>query len=122
MFKSTLKTGLSLAVAAIVAGGWLFQAQAAGADSQAMVQQNQTCTGVVVDEAGVPVIGAAVLIKGTLKGTSTDVDGHLSKEPSRERPQMSMDISRFPKPRLAMSLKCPLSVIFRPRSHGTAVH
>ena len=78
MFKSTLKTGLSLAVAAIVAGGWLFQAQASGADSQAMVQQNQTCSGVVVDEAGVPVIGAAVLIKGTLKGTSTDVDGHFT--------------------------------------------
>ena len=105
MFKSTLKTGLSLAVAAIVAGGWLFQAQASAADSQAMVQQNQTCSGVVVDEAGVPVIGAAVLIK----------------EPSRERPQMSMDVSRFPKQRLAMSSKCPLSVTFRPRSLGTAV-
>lgn len=78
MFKSTLKSRLLLAVAAIVAGGWLFQAQASEADSQAMVQQNQTCSGVVVDEAGVPVIGAAVLIKGTLKGTSTDVDGHFT--------------------------------------------
>ena len=78
MLKSTLKTGLLLAMAAIVSGGWLFQAQASKADSQVLAQQNQTCSGVVVDEAGVPVIGAAVLIKGTLKGTSTDVNGHFT--------------------------------------------
>ena len=78
MLKSTLKTGLLLAMAAIVSGGWLFQAQASKADSQVLALQNQTCSGVVVDEAGVPVIGAAVLIKGTLKGTSTDVNGHFT--------------------------------------------
>ena len=78
MIKSSFKTGLLLAVAAIVTGGWLSTAFAAGNDSSAQVQQNQTCTGVVVDEEGVPVIGAAVLVKGTLKGTSTDVEGRFT--------------------------------------------
>ena len=78
MIKSSLKTGLLLAVAAIVSGGWLSTALAAGNDSSVQVQQNQTCSGVVVDEEGLPVIGAAVLIKGTLKGTSTDVNGRFT--------------------------------------------
>ena len=78
MINSNFKTGLLLAIAAIVSGGWLFQANASGTDSPAQVQQNQTCTGVVVDEDGLPVIGAAVLVKGTLKGTSTDVDGRFT--------------------------------------------
>jgi TonB-linked SusC/RagA family outer membrane protein len=78
MINSNFKTGLLLAIVAIVSGGWLFQANASGTDSPAQVQQNQTCTGVVVDEEGLPVIGAAVLVKGTLKGTSTDVDGRFT--------------------------------------------
>ncbi|HBX19556.1 MAG TPA: SusC/RagA family TonB-linked outer membrane protein [Porphyromonadaceae bacterium] len=34
--------------------------------------------GTVVDEAGHPIIGATVLIKGTSQGTSTDADGHFA--------------------------------------------
>ena len=34
--------------------------------------------GVVVDESGVPVIGATVLIKGTMQGTVTDLDGNFA--------------------------------------------
>lgn len=34
-----------------------------------------TVTGVVIDEHGVPVIGASVLVKGTTTGTSTGTDG-----------------------------------------------
>lgn len=35
-------------------------------------------TGVVLDEAGFPVIGAGVLLKGTSTGTITDIDGRFS--------------------------------------------
>ena len=35
-------------------------------------------SGTVVDETGLGVIGASVLIKGTAKGTGTDLDGHFS--------------------------------------------
>lgn len=37
--------------------------------------QNRTVTGVVVDERDEPVIGANVMVKGTAKGTITDLDG-----------------------------------------------
>ena len=34
--------------------------------------------GTVIDENGEPVIGASVMVKGTLKGEITDVDGHFT--------------------------------------------
>ena len=77
MFKKTFKSRLLLTVAAIVMGGSLCTA-AYAATEPIQAEQARTCTGVVVDEAGVPVIGAAVLIKGTLKGTSTDIDGRFT--------------------------------------------
>ena len=46
-------------------------------------QVPQTAQGTVIDSAGEPVIGATVLVKGTLKGTSTDIDGHFSLSPVR---------------------------------------
>ena len=41
----------------------------------AMAQQ--TVKGTVVDEAGQPVIGATVIVKGTTQGTTTGVDGRF---------------------------------------------
>lgn len=43
------------------------------------VQQNKkTVTGVILDESGLPVIGANVVEKGTTNGTITDVEGRTS--------------------------------------------
>lgn len=43
------------------------------------VQQNKkTVTGVILDESGLPVIGANVVEKGTTNGTITDVEGRFS--------------------------------------------
>ena len=41
---------------------------------------NNVVSGTVVDATGYPVIGAAVLVKGTTQGASTDVDGRFSFE------------------------------------------
>ena len=41
--------------------------------------QNRTVTGVVVDEKDEPIIGANVTVKGTSKGTITDLDGKFGK-------------------------------------------
>lgn len=41
-------------------------------------QQPLTLSGVVVDSEGLPVIGAAVMQKGTTNGSSTDLDGKFS--------------------------------------------
>ena len=44
------------------------------------VQQSKKITGTVVDAAGIPVIGANILVKGTTNGTITDIDGNFSIE------------------------------------------
>ncbi|WP_423126559.1 SusC/RagA family TonB-linked outer membrane protein [Gaoshiqia sp. Z1-71] len=41
-------------------------------------QQSRTVSGKVTDSAGVPIPGAAVVIKGTTNGTITDMDGNYS--------------------------------------------
>ena len=71
MKRNSVKTGilcLSLLVTGILAGLPL------------MAQSvSHTVTGRVMSE-GEPVIGAAVTVKGTLKGTVTDIDGKFSLE------------------------------------------
>lgn len=43
-----------------------------------LVQQDNMVKGTVVDQAGVPIIGANVVVKGTTTGTITDMDGNFS--------------------------------------------
>lgn len=45
-----------------------------------VIQQSQKTTGTVVDEAGEPIIGANIVIKGKNIGVITDVDGNFSIE------------------------------------------
>lgn len=46
--------------------------------TSAIVQQNRTITGTIVDETNTPMIGVSVLIKGTSEGTITNFDGEYS--------------------------------------------
>lgn len=43
-----------------------------------ILQQQKTITGTIIDEAGTPIIGANVIVKGTTNGTITDPDGKFS--------------------------------------------
>lgn len=43
-----------------------------------VVQQDNTCTGVVLDQNGESVIGASVVVKGTTNGTITGIDGDFT--------------------------------------------
>ena len=52
------------------------------APQQEVNQNTEKVTGVIVDEAGEPVIGANVVIAGTTQGTITDFDGNFSLEAS----------------------------------------
>lgn len=45
-----------------------------------LLQQKRTVTGRVVDEDGIPVIGASIVLKGTSVGSITDVNGNFSIE------------------------------------------
>lgn len=46
-------------------------------------EQENLFSGTVVDEAGEPVIGANVLVKGTANGQTTDLEGHFSIKAER---------------------------------------
>lgn len=48
--------------------------------SMTIEQQEKEIKGTIVDENGVPLPGAAILIKGTSKGTQTDFDGNFTIE------------------------------------------
>ena len=67
MKKNLFKTILLLALACAVPV--VASAQTAG---------QKVVSGTVVDENGVPVPGASVLVKGTTNGVSTDLDGNFS--------------------------------------------
>ena len=74
----TLSTALPL-----LFGLWVGQdaqaASPAGAERITLEQQQaKTIQGVVLDEAGIPVIGANVVEKGTTNGTITDLDGNFT--------------------------------------------
>ncbi|MBQ0785814.1 MAG: SusC/RagA family TonB-linked outer membrane protein, partial [Amphritea sp.] len=49
-----------------------------GAESEIQQQKNKIVIGTVADEKGEPIPGVSVVIKGTVNGTSTDVDGNFS--------------------------------------------
>lgn len=55
-----------------------------GVDGVQVVQQSTTCSGVVTDEKGEPIIGASVVEKGTTNGTITDFDGKFSINLSKQ--------------------------------------
>lgn len=54
-------------------------------DAKPMGNQVKTVHGKVVDEGGEPIIGASVLLKGTQKGTISDIDGNFSLEVGRNK-------------------------------------
>ena len=58
--------------------GTISTIMASGVNSSAIVQQTETCKGVVKDATGESVIGASVVVKGTTNGTITDFDGNFS--------------------------------------------
>lgn len=49
-------------------------------EGKVLQQTGKRITGAVVDQSGIPVIGANVVVKGTTNGTITDVDGKFSLE------------------------------------------
>ena len=56
----------------------------------AVVQQQKTITGTIVDEKGEPIVGASVFEEGTRNGTITDADGNFSL---RVKPNAMLTVS-----------------------------
>lgn len=51
-----------------------------GDSSLLQTGKTQRVTGTIVDVNGEPIIGASILVKGTTKGTITDINGHFNLE------------------------------------------
>ena len=58
--------------------GGIVNVRAIAPEEYEAVQQSRTIKGTVVDKNGEAVIGANVVVKGTSKGTITDVDGRFT--------------------------------------------
>lgn len=50
-------------------------ASASGNPGAEIAWQSETCSGIVTDASGQTVIGTSVMVKGTMNGTTTDIDG-----------------------------------------------
>ncbi|MCS2767733.1 carboxypeptidase-like regulatory domain-containing protein [Bacteroides thetaiotaomicron] len=75
--------------------------------------QTQKVTGVVIsEEDGQPVVGASVLVKGTIKGTITDIDGNfnLANVPSSAK---TLQISCISMQTQEVAIKPNLKVVLR---------
>ena len=76
MYRPLKIVGLMLALSALSANAAF--AGAHGMPLPQASQQNSVCKGVVRDAKGEPVTGASVVVKGTQRGTTTDVEGNFS--------------------------------------------
>ena len=77
MLKVVKPIGMLLFCSALGMGN-AFAIPSGGIANVQSVQQEGTCTGVVVDATGMTVIGASVRVKGTQNGAITDLDGKFS--------------------------------------------
>lgn len=66
LFLGTFSTGTISAVTA------------SEVNASAIVQQNETCKGIVKDATGESIIGASVIVKGTTNGAITDFEGNFA--------------------------------------------
>lgn len=78
MKKERLKLVSTMLLLSGFSAGYVQAAPHAAAVEIHSVQQNNICTGIVVDQNGEAVIGASVVVKGTTNGTITGLDGDFS--------------------------------------------
>lgn len=69
---------LLFVVGGLNASGILFSASAESTPQASTQANNINVTGEVIGSDGEPVIGATILVKGTIQGASTDIDGKFS--------------------------------------------
>lgn len=70
--------------------GGIVNVRAIAPEEYEAVQQSRTIKGTVVDKNGEAVIGANVVVKGTSKGTITDVDGRFTLNGVPEKAVLSV--------------------------------
>jgi TonB-linked SusC/RagA family outer membrane protein len=83
MLKKMKPVSMILLVSSVCSIGNIYTAFGAANQNTDILRQNERVTGVVEDTFG-PVAGASVLIKGTTKGTMTDMDGRFTLDNLQE--------------------------------------
>ena len=78
MKSEKLKLANAILLLSGISAGYVQASPRAEAESVYAVQQNQACSGVVVDQNGETIIGASVMVKGTTNGTITGLEGDFS--------------------------------------------
>lgn len=78
MKKERLKLVSAMLLLSGFSTGYVQAAPHAAAVEMHSVQQDNACTGVVVDQNGETVIGASVVVKGSTNGTITGLDGDFT--------------------------------------------
>ena len=71
-------TAALLALSLSAPAAWAGTSPASDLPVSNAVQQTIQITGKVIDNTGMPIIGANVVIKGTTNGTITDMDGNFT--------------------------------------------
>ncbi len=62
-------------------------------DTKQEPQEQKVIQGVVLDDGGEPIPGASILIKGTMKGVVTDVDGRFTLNLDNDNPETVLIVS-----------------------------
>jgi TonB-linked SusC/RagA family outer membrane protein len=78
------KAALLMMILSVTGYPLAFSAVSDNTASVSSQQQTREVSGVVTDEKGDPIPGANILIKGTTRGTISDIDGHFSLNVSGE--------------------------------------
>ena len=70
--------GLCLVPSLLIASPFTVDVNAENVFTNIYQQKNKTIKGSVVDDSGVPIIGANIMVRGTTNGTITDMNGNFS--------------------------------------------
>lgn len=81
--------------------------------------KNITITGKVTDGMGSPVVGASVLVKGTLIGTTTDINGDFKLVMSDTRATLVITAVGFDAKEITLNGKTSISISLNPQLQAT---
>lgn len=94
-----------------------FASEPAGVTSEEMAvsitQQSKQVTGTVVDEAGEPIIGANVVVKGTTNGNITDFDGKFVLEDVPENATLQISYIGYTTQEIPVAGKTSVSITLK---------
>lgn len=75
--------------------------------------QQRTVTGTVSDEKGIPLVGVSIIIKGTLKGTTTDFNGKYSLSVPNDQTVLQYSFIGFVLQEITVGDKSAINVTLR---------